>query len=504
VGAQARSSSELASAPQEAAEWARQLGGEIDYVYRTLQRLGAQAVEVDDLLQEVFLVMCRRRAHYDRGRPLRPWIVGIVFRVMQESRRRRWREQPQGFVDAPDEAPPPEQQLAAAQERALVLSALGRLPAAQRLVLVMHELDELSMREIAQTLAVSQFTLYSRLKRAKLLFGKELRRAGVGAGLAGRAGAVAPASLLALEREPPPAPATARRRVVARLSAWLAQPPAEVPVPWPARPLAARTALTALMALAVLLSAAFALRGSWSRRAVAPAGAPPARGVALDRGLVGYWRFDEPAGSVVARDSSGGANDCLLHRLDPDQVWRDGLLAGALALTGRGWLQCPHVGAIDRLGDQLTIAAWVTRGTDLRNYRALVARQKGAGREDELLFGFSNGALLFASHSFRGRLTAPLPPALPPWFHVGVTRQPDGTTILFLDGVELARETTSGRRLGSAGSPLLIGGALNGPDPTRTHARFDGSIDELVIYDRALTGPEMAALAARQRPRAVR
>src|SRR5437870_589024 len=93
-------SSAGASAPVGLADWSQLLEAQVDYVHRALQRLGAGPAEIDDLLQEVFLVLCRQRAHYDPRRPLRPWIVGIVFRVIQESRRRGWRERPQAFVDA--------------------------------------------------------------------------------------------------------------------------------------------------------------------------------------------------------------------------------------------------------------------------------------------------------------------------------------------------------------------------------------------------------------------
>lgn len=449
-----QSSSSRGAAPADGADWAERLEGQVDFVSRTLRRLGAKPGEVEDLLQEVFLIVCRRRADYDPSRPLRPWIAGIVLKVVQESRRRGWRERLEGFVDAPDQARSPEQQLATAQDRVVVMAALGRLPADQRMLLVMHEIEEVSVRDLADAMSVNLFTLYSRLKRARSTFAKEVRRASLVTGLA---------------------KVVDRRRSRSRLGALLA---------------------SSAVALAGLVLVVFAQWPSWGggRSLVRP----------VDRGLVGYWRFDERPGSASAHDSSAGANDCLLRRLDPREVWQEGALAGALGLTGRGWLECPHVAAIDRLTDEITIAAWVTRGTDLRDYRAVVARQKDAGREDELLFGFANGQLLFASHSWQGKVVRPLPAGLPPWFHVGVTRRSDGTTILFVNGAELGRETTAGRRLGSPGNALLIGGSLNGSDPHRTNHRFDGAVDELVIFDRALSAAEMAALAARRQPSPVR
>jgi RNA polymerase sigma-70 factor, ECF subfamily len=158
-------------------EWSPLVEAQVDYVHRTLRRLGARASEIDDLLQDVFVVMCGRRRHYDPRRPLRPWIFGIAFRVLKESRRRRLRPPLEAFIDAPEETPSPEQHLISIRARALVTSALARLSVKQRALLVMREIDEIPVRDLAQRLSVPSPTLYSRLKRARLLFTREVRRA---------------------------------------------------------------------------------------------------------------------------------------------------------------------------------------------------------------------------------------------------------------------------------------------------------------------------------------
>ncbi len=61
------------------------------------------------------------------------------------------------------------------------------------------------------------------------------------------------------------------------------------------------------------------------------------------------------------------------------------------------------------------------------------------------------------------------------------------------------------RRCGSAGgggaeNALLIGAGMNGTPTGSTSERFVGSIDELVLYDRALPPEEVAALAAGTQP----
>jgi hypothetical protein len=126
----------------------------------------------------------------------------------------------------------------------------------------------------------------------------------------------------------------------------------------------------------------------------------------------------------------------------------------------------------------------------------VVARQKDQGRLDEFMFGFARDKLLFTSHVWRGQLAVPLPADLPTWFHVAVTRHRDGTTVLFVGGKEMARRHTSNGILDGDANPIVIGGAFNSPDHSRVQAHYDGAIDELVIYDRALGEAEIAALAS--------
>src|SRR5690242_276025 len=96
---------------------------DFDYVYRSLIRMGVSSADAEDLAQEVFLVMWRRRADWDAERPLRPWLFGVALRVAHEHRHRRRREAPVGIADQTDERPQAEDQLAATRAQALVVQA---------------------------------------------------------------------------------------------------------------------------------------------------------------------------------------------------------------------------------------------------------------------------------------------------------------------------------------------------------------------------------------------
>src|SRR4051812_34929852 len=75
---------------------------ELDYVWRTQQRLGARPGDGEDLLKEVFMAPHRHWSTLDTTRSLRPWLFGVSFRVVRMHRRRRAREVPHASVDLED------------------------------------------------------------------------------------------------------------------------------------------------------------------------------------------------------------------------------------------------------------------------------------------------------------------------------------------------------------------------------------------------------------------
>ncbi|HEY3494006.1 MAG TPA: sigma-70 family RNA polymerase sigma factor [Polyangiaceae bacterium] len=141
--------------------------GELDYLMRTLQRLGVASADLEDLAHETFLVLRSTWQTYDRTRAFKPYLFGIAFRVASSHRRRHWREVSYADVDRPDVAPAPDRAFEANEARALVLAALQRIPLPRRVVLILHELDEVPMREVASTLGIPLFTAYSRLRKAR-------------------------------------------------------------------------------------------------------------------------------------------------------------------------------------------------------------------------------------------------------------------------------------------------------------------------------------------------
>ncbi|MFO0666039.1 MAG: RNA polymerase sigma factor [Polyangiaceae bacterium] len=144
------------------------------YVRRSLQRFGVRTTDIDDAAHDVFAAVHRHYEAYDPSRPIRPWLFAFVIRIAakhkERARRRRDRDDALTSDLMIDESPCAEAQLAAAQVRRFVLGALQHVAPERRSVLVLHELDEQPIPEIASALGIPLNTAYSRLRLARADF----------------------------------------------------------------------------------------------------------------------------------------------------------------------------------------------------------------------------------------------------------------------------------------------------------------------------------------------
>jgi RNA polymerase sigma-70 factor (ECF subfamily) len=140
---------------------------ELDYLFWTLQRLGARPSDTEDLLQDIFSVLHNKWSTLDTTRPLRPWLFGVAFRMVQTYRRRQARETPHDDLDPPDAAPDAEDALQEQQSLTLLSAALARVPEARRSVLVLHDLEGVEVVEIARRLSITKFGVYARLRKGR-------------------------------------------------------------------------------------------------------------------------------------------------------------------------------------------------------------------------------------------------------------------------------------------------------------------------------------------------
>lgn len=149
---------------------------ELDYMFGTLQRLGARPGDIEDLLQEIFVALYRNWTTLDTTRPLRPWLFGVAFRVVRTHRRRRAREAPHAGLDPEDGSPTPEAWLQGQESLALLSAALQHVPMPRRSVLIKHDLDGLDVIAIARELSITKFGVYARLYKGRKELASAVRR----------------------------------------------------------------------------------------------------------------------------------------------------------------------------------------------------------------------------------------------------------------------------------------------------------------------------------------
>jgi RNA polymerase sigma-70 factor (ECF subfamily) len=149
-----------------------------DFVWLSLQRLGVREADLEDMLQEVFVVVHRNLRTFDGSSKMTTWLFGICLRVATAYRRRAHRRH-EDLVDEVPEASSgtsPEEDAEAKQARAELDRVLDELDVDKRAVFVMFEIDELPCDEIASILGVPVGTVYSRLHAARQSFEKAVAR----------------------------------------------------------------------------------------------------------------------------------------------------------------------------------------------------------------------------------------------------------------------------------------------------------------------------------------
>jgi RNA polymerase sigma factor (sigma-70 family) len=517
---------------------------QLDYLCRTLRRQGVPPADVEDLAHDVFLVMWRRWAEYDQERPVRPWLGAIACHLAIKHLSRHRREVQRADADRLDDTPLPDDRLASARARALALRALAALPDRHRMALTLHELDGISVRDLASLWSVPLFTAYTRLRAARRAFSQVVARLqpqrprGAAALLSARAA-------LAPEKAALPAPADVRARIQDRARALVLGASAEGPLPGvddasavpsgaPAvSAVVSRSGKLAAAPLSTLLLgtvAAVAILSvsiSRSRREGGPAAARPgavlpvraahppsgavlhASGTAPPRlvaavlpedtrDLLGRWSFDDGAGSSVARDSSGQGRHCLVRGPGAGSGWIQGARGGALNVGAGAWLECPLPDQADLPTSELTVTAWIAPGRTRAGVYTIASRARVRGHGEHFVFGLRSGRLRFYSTPWDVEIDHPLPRKADPWMHVAFTQGQDGLVRLYLDGLEVARTKMNRRFSAQFIGPLRVGaGTFSARAPSLTAAPqpFRGSLDEVRIYQRALANKEIAALA---------
>ncbi|HLK91286.1 MAG TPA: sigma-70 family RNA polymerase sigma factor [Polyangia bacterium] len=148
----------------------------VQTVARWAARLGGPGADIEDLTQEVFLLVNRRLADFRHESRLSTWLFSITAKIVANDRRRRrirrwWtRFAPHAVERAVATADTPLEELERRERRTEFYRALDALNERQRRVLVLFELEEMSVAEIAALLGLRPGNVRVLLHRARAAF----------------------------------------------------------------------------------------------------------------------------------------------------------------------------------------------------------------------------------------------------------------------------------------------------------------------------------------------
>lgn len=163
------------AAPTDVAALYRSHG---DLVWRALARFGVREADLLDQSQEVWIVVHRQLRRFRGESSVETWLFGIARRVAAAYRRRAFFRREEASADpAGGEAAggSPEEDLELRLARGRFARILDRMTLDQRAVFVMFEVEGSSGREIAELLGCPLQTVFSRLRRAREVYDREVQ-----------------------------------------------------------------------------------------------------------------------------------------------------------------------------------------------------------------------------------------------------------------------------------------------------------------------------------------
>ncbi len=148
-------------------------------VYNFIHRMVSDSALAEDILQETFVRVYRKRSMGNRVRNFPSWVYAIAANLARDELRKRRRkvlsEDPLKIDCLSDDSNRPDVRAERRELRRRIDVAIQGLPPQQREVLVLRDIEGLSYEEITSVLRVRMGTVKSRLNRARLKLQEELQ-----------------------------------------------------------------------------------------------------------------------------------------------------------------------------------------------------------------------------------------------------------------------------------------------------------------------------------------
>jgi RNA polymerase sigma-70 factor, ECF subfamily len=145
----------------------------VAFVWRVLRAFGVHEAQLEDAVQDVFVVVHRRLGEWQGKAAITTWLFAIARRVAWSHRRRAARcTEPliDEVVEVHAGGGDPFAETSRGQAVATVLAILALLDEDKRIVFTLVELEQLSVPEVARRLDLKLNTAYSRLRHARHAF----------------------------------------------------------------------------------------------------------------------------------------------------------------------------------------------------------------------------------------------------------------------------------------------------------------------------------------------
>jgi 3-phytase len=206
--------------------------------------------------------------------------------------------------------------------------------------------------------------------------------------------------------------------------------------------------------------------------------------------LVAYWKLDEGSGEVLI-DASGQDNDASVVG---NPLWIAGISGQALHISGlKKYAVVPDKASLD-ITEAITLAAWIIPRKNNRS-QYIIKKAENEGSDGYELSLSGDGKVFFrinqasSGNTYRLNSIADYPARQEAWMHIAATY--DGSAIrIYINGVENnMRVLNSPPSIGKNNLPLTIGSQLD------ERGQYQGGLDELRVYNTALTAAEIRELA---------
>jgi len=201
------------------------------------------------------------------------------------------------------------------------------------------------------------------------------------------------------------------------------------------------------------------------------------------RGLVLWLKFNEGSGNI-AYDSSFYNNHGTIY----GATWTDGKFGKALSFDGvDDYVKVADSASLD-IADEITIEAWIYP-TKIEYYHTFISKVKNWRNDGFVVRLTGDGRVQFITLDFDYDVITSPEIKTYTWYHIIAINKGGEFKRIYINGVLKGENTDKVADITLNDAPLYVGF-----EPIHPNERFNGTIDEVRIYNRALTEEEIKML----------